>query len=97
MRFEEFFFVLKKIKFLVVYYYFEEGYSLSLFFMVYLVMDLDNFGVDNWVYYKVINVQIEFYMIKKDLVIEKMVELVFDVYCFYFDKVEIYIISEKFY
>ncbi|HEN0301684.1 TPA: hypothetical protein U3P08_001928 [Streptococcus agalactiae] len=97
MRFKDLFSVLKETKLPVAYHHFEEGHSPRPPFMVYLVADSDNLGADNWAYHKGLNVQIELYTTKKDLVIEETVESVLDTHRLYFDKVETYITSEKLY
>ena len=97
MQFKDLYSVLKETKLPVAYHHFEEGHSPSPPFMVYLVKDSDNLGADNWAYHKRLNIQIELYTTKKDLATEKTVESLLDAHRLYFDKVEIYIASEKLY
>lgn len=81
----------------LAYHHFEEGHSPSPPFIVYLVTDSDNHGADNWAYYKAVTVQLELYTTKKDLKTERQVESLLDSHQLYFDKVELYLSSEKLY
>lgn len=79
------------------YHHFEEGHSPAPPFLVYWFPASDNFGADNHAYYKASQIQLELYTNKKDLALEEQIETRFESRGLFFEKVELYLDTEKLY
>jgi len=66
-------------------------------YLVYLMLNTDNFSADNKVYNNEANYSIELYTAIKDLASEKLVEDMLNDNDIFWDKTEIYIKAEKMY
>ena len=89
--------IIEKIGFPSAYHHFAEGESPNPPFLIYILPASDNFSADGRVYFKANEVHIEVYTDYKNLDIEKKVEVVLDDYGIFYNKMEIYIESEKLY
>ena len=79
------------------YDHFVEGECPDPPFICYLVPNSDNFAADGKVYYKINETHIELYTDCKDLSAEQKLEDVLDAYGIYYEKSEVWIVSEKLY
>ncbi|MCG7329911.1 hypothetical protein [Streptococcus cristatus] len=79
------------------YHHFEEGHSPKPPYLVYHFPSFEHYGADNGVYHKQLECDLELYTSLKDLATEQQVEHVLDTAPFYYDKVEVYLPSEKLY
>lgn len=89
--------IIKEINLPFAYDHFAEGKSPSPPFLIYLLPNTNHFGADGKVYYKINRVNIEVYLDKKDLNIERKVEAVLDKYGIFYEKSEVWIAKEKLY
>ena len=79
----------------VAYHHWDTSPTLP--YLVYLMLNTDNFSADNKVYNNQDNYNVELYTAIKDLASEKLVEDMLDVNEIFWDKTEIYIDAEKMY
>ena len=89
--------MIEKVGIPVVYHHWEVGNSPDPPFIVYLFTSSDNLAADNKVYHNVNNYQVELYVDKKDVALEKSIEAVFDENEVFYEKAEIYIEGQKLY
>lgn len=94
---EELLTMLKEMDIPFAYDHFAEGESPSPPFICYLLPGTDNFSADGRVYFKVNQINIEFYTDYKDLSVESKVETVLDSHGIFYDRSETWIESEKMY
>lgn len=95
MTLEELYQTLQQLNLPIAYSHFKS--PLEPPYLVYLVEDTQNFGADNRVYHQIENLVIELYTSKKDIILEKKLEVLLNEKEFYYEKVETYIDSEKLY
>lgn len=79
------------------YDHFAEGESPAPPFICYLTPGSNNFAADGRAYYKINIVNIELYTDTKDPSVEQKVESVLDANGIFYDKIEVWIESEKLY
>lgn len=79
------------------YDHFAEGESPEPPFICYLLPQSDHFSADGKVYYKISGVHIELYTDIKDLSVEQKVEAVLDTHGIFYEKLEVWIESERLY
>ena len=79
------------------YDHFAEGESPKPPFICYLLPGSNNFAADGKVYFKINQVRIELYTDSKDLAVERKVEMVMDESGIFYNKIEVWIQSEKLY
>lgn len=89
--------LLSEIQFPYAYDHFIEGESPDPPFICYLLPKSDNFSADGLAYHKLSEVAIELYTGKKDLATEQAIENALDNHKIFYNKVEIWISSEKLY
>ncbi len=92
---EEVIALIRKIGLPSAYHHFEEGHNPTPPYLVYHFPSSDNHGADNGMYHQSLECDLELYTTLKDLAIERQVEQVLNVAPFYYDKVEVYLPSEK--
>lgn len=97
MTLKDFYQSLSGLNLPLAYDHFEEGKLPKPPFMVYRVLSSNNHSADNWAFHKNLDVTLELYTSKKDLDSESQVEGFLDSHLIYFDKIEVYIPSEKLY
>ena len=79
------------------YDHFAEGEAVDPPFITYLLTGSDNFSADGKVYYKISDVHIELYTDAKDPEVEGIVEAVLDEHGIFYEKMEVWIDTEKLY
>ena len=79
------------------YDHFAEGEAVDPPFITYLLPETDNFAADGKVYYKINEVHIELYTDAKDPEVEGGVLAVLDSHCIFYDKIDVWIATEKLY
>lgn len=95
MTLEELYETLQQLNLPIAYSHFKS--PLKPPYLVYLVEDTQNFGADNRVYHQIENLVIELYTAKKDIALEKNLETLLNEKELFYEKIEIYIESEKLY
>lgn len=89
--------MVKKTELPNAYHHFAEGEAPTPPFLIYLILESDNFSADGGVYFKANEVHIELYTDYKEPKTEKKVEAVLDEYGIFYNKSEVFIDSEKLY
>lgn len=89
--------ILEALRLPFAYDHFAEGESPEPPFVVYLYPGTNNFAADNVVYYPVNQVNIELYLNKKDINIEKILEQLLNNAEIFYEKSEVWIESERLY
>ena len=79
------------------YHHFAEGESPDPPFICFLVAGSDNFAADGSAYFKINQIHIELYTVRKDPALEDRVETVLDGHGIFYNKTEVWIDSEKLY
>ena len=79
------------------YHHFAEGEAPSLPYIIYFYPDSDNFGADNTVYQRALDLTIELYSKKRDFDTEWNIEDALYLCDLFWQKHEVYIESEKMY
>ena len=97
MTLEELAGMLEKAGFPFAYDHFAEGESPDPPFICYLLPGSDNFAADGRVYFRISEVRIELYTDRKDPGAEALVETVLDDAGIFYNKLEVWIQSEKLY
>lgn len=97
MTLEELAGMLEKTGFPFDYDHFAEGESPDPPFICYLLPGSDNFSADGRVYFRISEVKIELYTDRKDPGAEALVETVLDDAGIFYNKLEVWIQSEKLY
>lgn len=97
MTLKDFYQLVKALGSPLAYHHFEEGRVISLPYLLYWVSGSENKGADNMAYHKQVEVVLEVYTKTKNLELEGQVENLLDNHHIYFDKVEVYVSSEKLY
>lgn len=97
MSIKEFYEAIKGLGMPCAYHHFDEGKAPKLPYLLYLLPESENFAADNYAYHKATKVQLELYTSKKDLTSEKQVETLLDEHRLFFDKVEVFVDTEKLY
>lgn len=97
MTMKDFYQLVKTLGYPIAYHHFEEGRILSPPYLLYWVSGSENKGADNMAYHKQVEVVLEVYTKTKNLELEGQVENLLDNHHIYFDKVEVYVSSEKLY
>lgn len=97
MRIEELAAMLQEMDIPFAYDHFAEGESPEPPFICYLLPGSDNFAADGRVYFRINEVRIELYSDSKDMGLESKVEAVLDSHGIFYNKLEVWIQSEKLY
>lgn len=95
MTVEELYLILKELNLPLSYHHFKTPQQPP--YLIYLLEDTHNFGADDKVYHQIENLVVELYTPKKDIILEKNLEALLSAKELYYEKIEIYIESEKLY